>query len=156
MKSRFLTIFAVLTAILLISGCKTQNQPLNNTAATTPQQPVTYESGPFKGTLPCSDCDGISTVITLYFNEDTKSPVKYFMTETYLGKTSPLSSQGTFKVVEGSSIDPKAVIYQTDPDTPEMSRYFLKVGDDELKLVNSDGSPFKGKQNYSLKYPSGN
>ncbi|NWG74730.1 MAG: copper resistance protein NlpE N-terminal domain-containing protein, partial [Rubrivivax sp.] len=52
-------------------------------AHATSQGPVA--DGPYVGTLPCADCAGIRTTLTLYTMGEGGAPLAYRMTATYLG-----------------------------------------------------------------------
>lgn len=56
---------------------------LGGPAQATSQGPVA--DGPYVGTLPCADCAGIRTTLTLYTMGGAGAPLMYRMTATYLG-----------------------------------------------------------------------
>tara|TARA_R110002049_G_scaffold285400_1_gene466276 strand:+ start:22899 stop:23684 length:786 start_codon:yes stop_codon:yes gene_type:complete len=93
---------AVIT-VLLITSCNSDKKKAVGTTSENNVQTETVDlahtsknaldwKGAYKGTLPCADCEGIKTALTL--NEDAS----YLLEEVYLGKNdSAFKTQGTFK-----------------------------------------------------------
>ena len=105
--------------------------------------------GVFEGTLPCADCSGILTELTLFLEPDTFS-----LKETHLGSKDgdkTLTSEGKWAMLTGSVTDPNATIVQLDPDKPDSARSFLEVGGDRLELLDRNQNRIESKLNYSLK-----
>jgi hypothetical protein len=147
-KLRYLLVPTLIITIgFLFSGC---TKPKNNTQAENqPEVSKTYTqttAGPFTGTLPCPDCKGIETSLKFYFNAVTSVAEKYSMTETYIGETSPLSSQGKLEVISENG----KTIYHLDPDKAEFSRFFLKIDENSIKELDKNSKEFKTKLNYTL------
>lgn len=102
----------------------------------------------YEGVLPCADCGGIRTQITLF--ADT---AMYRMTESYLGTASPDSSrqtQGTWTTLHGMEGNPDAIVYQLDPGDPEGARSFVVVSDSELRMLDRERRQIASTLNYSL------
>ncbi|WP_206212101.1 copper resistance protein NlpE N-terminal domain-containing protein [Vibrio sp. HDW18] len=88
-------------------------------------------AGSYQGTLPCADCGGIETELTL--NEDGT----YKLSENYLDKEGqPLVSQGTFAWDETGSI----VILRSGEQT---GRQYL-VGENTLTHLDMHGQQIDG------------
>lgn len=102
-----------------ICSCNTQKAVLSND----------YIQGKtFSGTLPCTDCEGISQVVTLDSNN------KFRLTETYLGKDEPgQEKSGRWSLVEG-----KVVLYS---DNDIITQY--AVAGDRLVYVNDENPSAK-------------
>lgn len=84
--------------------------------------------GTYEGELPCADCEGIKTVVTI------NSDKTYTIQETYLGKeTTPIETKGTFEW------DDKGQIINLSNDR---NPYF--VGENTLTLLDSDGQKNTG------------
>lgn len=75
--SRWRTGFASVAAVLALGGVA--SGPVRAMS----QGPVA--DGPYVGTLPCADCAGIRTTLTLYTMGSAGAPFAYRMTATYLG-----------------------------------------------------------------------
>lgn len=146
MKLSYLLCIAAST--LLITGCKVENLPQSATSPDTLPSTETGQTqdGPYSGVLPCADCPGIKTDINFYYDSQTNQPVKYFQTETYIGQTSPLSSQGKFITLEKNG----QTILQIDPDDPELTRLYQKINDKSIKLLDKNGNEIKSSLNYTL------
>lgn len=90
-------------------------------------------SGNFEGTIPCADCSGIETKLTL--NEQDKS---YTLESNYLEKKDgKFTDKGTFEVSEDGTFvtlkeegNPTPQIYHITTDAAYL---VTKVGDKELK-----------------------
>jgi predicted secreted protein len=95
--------------------------------------------GTFEGTLPCADCAGIRTKLTLYAEQPSGKPVRYELIETYLQTRDGdrvFTKSGRWTLLRGSASDNDAIVYQLDYDRPKTTRSFLKVGNDELRLLD--------------------
>ena len=102
----------------------------------------------YEGVLPCADCGGIRTQITLF--ADT---AMYRMTETYLGTAQPDSTrqtQGAWTTVHGMEGNADAIVYQLDPGDPESARSFVVVSDSELRMLDREKQQIASTLNYSL------
>ena|SRR6185295_6905132 len=103
----------------------------------------------YEGVLPCADCQGIRTELTL-FDED----FTYKLAETYLGTRDgdrTVSSGGTWATKRGLTGDPEARIYQLRSDTPGDVRDFLVVDDRQIRLLDRDGRAIESRRlDYTL------
>jgi len=100
---------------------------------------ATTPLGTFAGTLPCADCAGIRTTLTLYVEQPSGKPARYELSETYLQTRDGdrvFSKKGRWTLLRGTASDPDAIVYQLDYDQPKTARSFLKVGDHELRLLD--------------------
>ncbi len=146
MKFKYLT-FCLILGLVFVSGCNpTSSKTTTETTTPTPTPKLT-EVGPFYGTLPCTDCAGIETVLTLYFDPQTNEPVKYFANETYVNQTSPLSSQGKFIKIDKDG----KTLFQIEPEDSELSKYYLQVNENTLRQLDRNGNEFANKTSYELK-----
>lgn len=108
-------------------------------------------SGFYVGTLPCADCAGIRTELTLL--SDGSGRASYWLKETYLGKP---PKDATFESGGGWKVDPaahdsKAQVYRLTEARSSQTRFFLKVSADELLALDRSGKPIASKLDYSLK-----
>jgi len=98
MKTTVINTFCVVL-VMLFTSCNSnkkkedpmvediQSEPIGDNSMTSLDWEGTYE-----GLLPCADCEGIKTVVSI--NKDNT----YVSKETYVGKdTTPFESKGTFK-----------------------------------------------------------
>lgn len=99
-------------------------------------------TGTYTGTIPCDDCEGRQTTITL--NRDLSFSAK----ATYLGKsTAPYEAQGTFKWLDdGTRIKMNGI-------DPAFMPYIFMVGENQIMCLNETGDAFTGKlaARYALK-----
>ncbi|TCM69939.1 putative lipoprotein NlpE involved in copper resistance [Acinetobacter calcoaceticus] len=88
-------------------------------------------NGQYTGTLPCADCEGIKTELTLHADQS------YEMSETYLGKGDgkAFMSKGKF------SFDKAGTIITLDP-AGDQRKYF--VAENALNALNTEGKKITG------------
>lgn len=90
----------------------------------------------YAGTLPCADCGGIATTLTLW--PDTV----YRLREVYEGSGgTPFVSMGRWRVDAGT------LSLETDSGVP---RLYSRVGDDTLRLLDLQGQPIASALNSAL------
>jgi predicted secreted protein/uncharacterized lipoprotein NlpE involved in copper resistance len=95
----------------------------------------------YQGVLPCADCSGIRTELRLYAEQPSGRAAGYELTETYLGTRDgdrTFERAGRWTIMRGTPDDNDATVYQLDFDEPNRARNFLRVGDDELRLLDRD------------------
>lgn len=111
-------------------------------------------AGTFTGTLPCTDCQGISTELVLHVDANG-SGRSYTMKQTYLGKPadkSIMTNSGKWFIAKGNKQNADAVVLQLIPMESDVDpMYFLQVSDTEVKLLDRQQAERQGQQNYSLK-----
>jgi copper homeostasis protein (lipoprotein) len=112
--------------------------------------------GVFTGVLPCADCEGIETTITLKENKE-KNERTYALKEVYLGQGSdkPFETKGKWTIIKGTPTDPNAIVYQLaiendDPEDLDIVNYQV-VNNNTLNLLDDEMNEFDSKSNYSLK-----
>ncbi|AQX09862.1 copper resistance protein NlpE [Elizabethkingia ursingii] len=156
MKKNVLLIAA--TAGLLLMSCsqKKELQPGSGVEETTAEaktdsisvEPITNDghnsqnsldwAGTYEGTLPCADCSGIKTIITL------KDDNTYAMTEEYVDKKTKAEDKGKF---EWDKSGGKIALVSKDG-----KRQYI-VGENQLIHLDMDGKEITGpnKDLYILK-----
>ena len=87
--------------------------------------------GNYEGVLPCEDCDGIQTLLTL--NDDKT----FFLKMEYLGKGEPVVDKGGFEWNEDKTI---VTLYLQDNQTQQ-----YLVGDGTLTVLDSQGKVPEGE-----------
>jgi copper homeostasis protein (lipoprotein) len=99
----------------------------------------TSSVGTFAGVMPCADCAGILTELRLYAEQPSGRPARYELTETYLGSLEgdrSISRTGRWGTTRGAASDPGSTVVQLDLGRPDMPRNLLRVGEDELRLLD--------------------
>jgi uncharacterized membrane protein/uncharacterized lipoprotein NlpE involved in copper resistance len=118
----------------------------------TSQGPVA--DGPYVGTLPCADCAGIRTSLTLYTMGDGGLPLVYRMTVTWLGTRDgdrTEERQGPWSRV-GSGAE---AIVRVEPFDDVMRQSFRRVDGERLLLLDRAERPIETRQNLLLTRDSG-
>ncbi len=137
-----------LFALLLLSNCKgtkTPKEPLLVSADTTWH--TTYQ-----GTLPCADCPGIKTTLTLHWTKVNAGKNTYTLTEEYLDRGS-FSSSGEFNTERGFGDDNDATVIILNWDKPsENRRYYVYFSKNPkvLHVLNPQKELNKSNLNYTL------
>ncbi len=143
-------------ALALLTGCQSSSTKETPTDADTttatdatevdpdttgqvPGAPAGW-AGTYAGQLPCADCEGIQTELTL------SATGEYTLRRTYLGKANqqPVREQGTWKASDGNA---GVVLDDAKPD--KRTEYRFTDGN-TLKLVGRDGKELDSTLNYSL------
>lgn len=118
--------------LALAAGCKPSSAPA---AANTPVESEAKDiAGLYAGTLPCPDCDGIETSLTL------SEGMVYTLEQKYLGKSPALTTQqsGKFTLnLEGKTITLEGLDAATQP-----TKYLFREND--LVQLGPDGNSIAG------------
>ena len=140
--------FAIAVSIAsgALAGCAVQEHP-------PPQPEASLALATFAGVLPCADCTGIRTELRLYTEQPSGKPERYELTQTYLGTRvgdPTVGTVGRWTVLGASASDPSPAVYQLDFDRPDRRRNFLKVGDEELRLLDQSQDEISTSLPHSL------
>ncbi|WP_304187995.1 copper resistance protein NlpE [Phenylobacterium aquaticum] len=93
----------------------------------------------FAGTLPCADCPGVRTELTLTRKAAGWAEGTYRLVETYLDRGPPIVTKGDWTTLRGDAVDDDATVYELNPDDPKRARHFLRVGDDQaIRTLDGD------------------
>jgi uncharacterized lipoprotein NlpE involved in copper resistance len=105
----------------------------------------------YRGVLPCADCPGIDTTVRIFAAADgAEGHGRYLVRNTYQERKSSYTEAGTWSLEKGTPDDPSASVYVLKTKTGGVTN-FLRVGDNEIKQLDSDRKPFAGTVNFSLK-----
>lgn len=88
----------------------------------------------YEGTLPCADCPGIITTLTLYPNQT------YQLDTVYIDRDSSFTSKGSWK-------------YDTNPPRYVLlddKQQYQILADDTLQAMDMNGNPIDSSLNYTL------
>ena len=108
-------------------------------ARAAPAEPMSWS---FAGDLPCADCPGLRTELTLTRKAAGWAEGTYKLVETYIDRGAPFTTTGDWTTLRGDATDPDATVYELNPDKPESARHFLRIGNDEaLKVLGGDMKP---------------
>lgn len=116
--------------------------PAASAATATPAQEtfgVGNFAGVFNGTLPCADCPGIDTTLTL------KADGSYLLHSVYQDRNSSFDEHGVWQVEQS---DRSVRLQQEGKDTTSSAYQILSK--DEIKMLDSEGKPIDTPLNYSL------
>jgi uncharacterized lipoprotein NlpE involved in copper resistance len=136
-----------------------KNTELHEDTAQQEQQNIALQSsqtqpGPqsFSGKLPCADCSGITTSLTLQKNSDDPSEGTFVMIQTYEGKgTQPVTTLGKWDVVRGTPLNKDAIVIKLKPSDGSVNQYWLVVDNDTLQMLDTQENLIKSPFSLQLK-----
>jgi copper homeostasis protein (lipoprotein) len=109
--------------------------------------------GTFAGVLPCADCAGILSELHLYAEQPSGRPTHYELMETYMGTRDgdrSIGTAGRWATSRGSASDAGATVVQIDLGRIDAVMNFLRIGDDELRLLDRKRQEIFSKTPHSL------
>ena len=132
-----------LGALFVLAGCQTAPEPQPD-----PKASKTV----YQGVLPCADCSGIQTTLTLYRDEADK-PSRFELRQKFMDGAKAGGSdvdRGNW-IAERQSVDGKSYpLFILNPtDTSEQFR-FLQKATNAVEMLNADGEPIESDFNYTL------
>ena len=107
----------------------------------------------FRGVFPCAGGGAISAELRLYRLLPSSRPLRYELVERYTGaprENLVTRRSGRWAVLRRSATETDATIYQLDYDRPESRRDFLKVGTNELRLLDRNQREIPSLASHSL------
>lgn len=156
MRTRPFPSFALATALLLAGCGKAPPTPPQPPAPPAPPAPVAASTpapatppqtfgvanfaGVFSGTLPCADCPGIDTTLTL------KTDGGYLLHSAYRERNASFDEQGIWMVEQSDH----TVRLQPEGDGARETRYQI-VAKDEIRMTDTQGKPIASTLDYSLR-----
>ncbi len=132
--------------VLALAGCKPALEPAakpppSAAATPTPSEPLLV--GVFAGDLPCADCPGMATRLTLVRKDSGWAEGRYLLTQAYRERdVPPLVRTGDWTTLRGDAENPDAVVYQLDPDKDNGGELFRKEGEQTVRALTPAMRPF--------------
>ena len=130
---KILTTFAI--GLLILNSCETKKDTTLSSASGTKDTIATDTNnskstldwvGTYTGTIPCADCKGIKTTVTLHKDQTIK------IESVYLKNNEKLVDEGRFQWTADNN-----ALYL---ETKNKDRYFYKVKDNKLIVLNQEGA----------------
>ena len=123
-------------------------------AAGAPQKAGAFLVGSYAGVLPCADCRGIYTSLTLHVNGRLQTGAGTFsLSEEYLDTPDGnrrFDTSGRWNILRGTPTDLDATVYQLDFDGVARTIYVRRVGDQVLQLLDREQRMIQSAANYTL------
>jgi len=107
--------------------------------------------GVFEGTLPCADCAGLRTQLTLSAKTSGADSGTFVTKYTYVGKGVTRDDTGTWKIVRGTPADKKAVVYELTVKGGTSQERCLQIGAGELQQLDEKLQPIDAPMPLRLK-----
>ncbi|MEK7298655.1 MAG: copper resistance protein NlpE [Candidatus Margulisiibacteriota bacterium] len=105
----------------------------------------------YRGTMPCADCSGIDTTLTL--NGDPHATQGTFTSrQVYMGGRNPrtVSTSGTWTMTHGYGNDPNAMVYTLRSSSNAAPMYYVESGGSLQMLDRNRQSMPNNGRNYRL------
>jgi hypothetical protein len=91
--------------------------------------------GVFEGKIPCDDCERIKVRLSLYVKENNSAG--YTLERIYVGKGDDrTTNSGNWTISQGIKVNPNALVYILDSNSPTDFRYYYAVDDNLLLMLN--------------------
>jgi NlpE N-terminal domain len=152
---------ALLLAILSICAATQSPYILSAQTTTTPKQDSATAKSPmqlvaqYRGVLPCADCPGIDTTLSLFANSPNDlAHARYVLKSSYQERNHSFTETGAWTIVHGTPDNPDATVYQLKPKNGGQPTNFLRVSDNEILQLDSERRRIDSKLNFSLKKTS--
>ena len=128
MKTNQLLLIGLFIFLFSIISCRTAKHPMSDNSMNS----LDWE-GSYLGTLPCADCEGLQTMISL--NRDST----YFVETEYLGRSNKINlTMGTF------SWDKSGGIIKLISVDKNIAPSLYAVGENRLTQLDVNGKPITG------------
>lgn len=170
MKSLFH--WSLCVAILLAVAACTPSMVQTPTTTPPPSPAGSSLHSIFEGTTACSsetrplpqipedtDCELMIWKIVFHQDAATGKPTTYLLESTYgpsqpnslgpAGGGTPMSMDGTWSIVKGTTADPEADVYQLHAEDSQVVVSFAKMSDDILHVLNRDKTLMVGNAAWS-------
>ena len=141
-------LLAGLTSVALLTGCQSQ-QPVE-------EEPVvinpTAQKVVYSGMLPCADCSGIRTTLTLY-RDQFDTPTRFQLREEYLqGSKVGLTAveRGDWRQDSRIQSERQMDLYTINPETPDAKRQYLRDAVNAVEQLDENGEVIESNLNYRL------
>ena len=126
----------------------------------------------FEGITPCSalarplpqipadsNCEQMIWKLSLAQDPATGAPTTYTLNSAYgipqqgtmglVGGGTAITMEGNWRIVNGTALDPDAIVYQLNPDHPETTVSFQKMSEDILHVLTRDMTLLVGNAAWS-------
>jgi len=107
---------------------------------TTPTTAAVEET--YEGTLPCADCEGIHTTLTLREN-----PPTFTMNQVYAGTPTTFDQDGTWNTTTNSAGE---TVYILTPTNPNESKTYLLKDDNAVTMLDGNMNKIDSDLNFTL------
>ena len=141
-------LMAGVASLTLLAGCQSP-QPVE-------EEPVvinpTAQKIIYSGMLPCADCSGIRTTLTLY-RDQFDAPTRFMLREEYLqGSTVGLTAVERGDWAQDTRIqnDRQMELYTINPETSEAKRLYLRDAVNAVEQLDQNGNVIESNLNYRL------
>jgi putative hemolysin len=106
----------------------------------------------YHGVLPCADCPGIDTQLSLYAKSaDEATNGRYVLKSTYQDRNVSRAETGTWTIVHGTPDDAQATVYELKARNSGAVTNYLRVSDDEILQLDKERHRINAPFNLSLK-----
>jgi NlpE N-terminal domain len=150
-KSAIAPAVAAIVAVAAILVLLNSHQHRRISATFDPPYPETNANGDpirvvLEGRIPCSmtDCERLKVQLVLYEDRQEKTPTTYWLGIVGTRGNDRVVTQGAWDIRRGVEGYPEGLVYALDQHADEDLRYFWRVNDNILLLLDRRMSPKSG------------
>lgn len=138
-------LIAVVVVLLLATSCRK-----DRTGTLSPWYPEINENGDsilgvFESRIPCDICERLKFSIVIYGDSRLNLPSTYIMSRIYVGRGNDRTTNtGDIIITTGTALDALHTVYQLTSGAPEEYRFFWKINDHLLFMLDSNRVPMVG------------
>lgn len=105
----------------------------------------------YAGTLPCADCSGIETTLSLTQIDENTVEGRYTMSQKFLEREDDaFVTTGDWTTQRGDGQNPDATVIALNPEDSETIEFYLQVDPQHLEKLDSEGNELDSEMNYTL------
>jgi NlpE N-terminal domain len=174
-----INLFLITAIFVMITACtsaitpgSTANPATVGAPTASPQAAGSSILGVYEAITPCgsqvrplpqitstTNCEQIIWKLSLFQDAATSEPTTYLLDSVYgmpqqgtmglIGGGTSITMAGSWEIVTGTKLDPNAVVYQLNVDTPETTISFLKLNESMLHVLAHDKTLMVGNASWS-------
>ena len=137
-----------LLAAMALGGCLHESRVQTTFDPPYPEHSTSGDSilGVYVGRVPCDavDCEKLKVQLVLYRKPDTQAPASYWLGVVGAKGNDRLVTRGQWVVQRGVQDYPQATVYALDANAEASLRYFWRVNEDILLVLDPDMRPRAG------------
>jgi hypothetical protein len=143
------SLLAAMLLVLTLTGCTHSDIVQISFDPPYPERNASGDSvfAVYEGRTPCSaeGCEKLKVALVLYRNPATQAPTTFWLGRIGVGQGNDrIVTQGTWSVLHGVQDYPEAVVYALDAGTDAELRYFWRVNEDILLVLDQNMRPKAG------------
>lgn len=142
----FFLLFGFFVALILLSYRENILQFFQNKLSTPVTTGIVYH-----GILPCADCSGLETILTLSPSLENPNVGTYTLKQTYQGKNvAPFTETGVWTTSSKNFSGKTNIVYRFVADKTNTVTYYMQLDGTHVQMLDSEGNSIDTPFNNSL------